>query len=78
MSECICIQTYLKRHMSKFGSLKFIKKVIAMKVKNHLNTDQLRHLEKMGKRKEKVNWKDIMGTNRQTLKRGRGGAMKRK
>ncbi|WP_257063461.1 hypothetical protein [Priestia megaterium] len=49
-----------------------------MKVKNHLNTDQLRHLEKMGKPKEKVNWKDIMGTNRQTLKRGRGGAMKRK
>jgi len=49
-----------------------------MKIKNHLNTDQLRHLEKMGKCKEKVNWKDIMGTNRQTLKRGRGGAMKRK
>lgn len=64
--------------MSEFERLKFIKKVIAMKVKNHLNTDQLRHLEKMGKRKEKVNWKDIMGTNRQTLKRGRGGAMKRK
>ncbi|MFE7821782.1 hypothetical protein ACFU1R_26880 [Priestia megaterium] len=37
-----------------------------MKIKNHLNTEQLSHLEKMGKRKEKVNWKDIMGTNRQT------------
>ncbi|MGZ0131874.1 hypothetical protein ACXKZH_07120 [Priestia megaterium] len=49
-----------------------------MKIKNHLNTDQLRQLEKMGKRKEKVNWKDVMGMNRQTLKRGRGGAMKRK
>ncbi|QSF35827.1 hypothetical protein ICR95_22165 [Priestia megaterium] len=78
MSECICIQTYLKRHTSESESLKLIKKVIGMKVKNHLNTEQLRHLEKMGKRKEKVNWKDIMGTNRQTLKRGRGGAMKRK
>ncbi|MGG0031585.1 hypothetical protein ABEX88_08110 [Priestia megaterium] len=49
-----------------------------MKIKNHLNTEQLSHLEKMGKPKEKVNWKDIMGTNRQILKRGRGGAMKRK
>ncbi|MFL7940796.1 hypothetical protein ACKA0G_10035 [Priestia megaterium] len=49
-----------------------------MKVKNHLNIEQLSHLEKMGKRKEKVNWKDVMGMNRQTLKRGRGGAMKRK
>jgi len=78
MSECICIKTNLKLHMSESESSKLIKKVIAMKVKNHLNTEQLRHLEKMGKRKEKVNWKDIMGTNRQTLKRGRGGAMKRK
>ncbi|MEH7361738.1 hypothetical protein [Priestia megaterium] len=49
-----------------------------MKIKNDLNTDQLNHLEKMNKRKEKVNWKEIMGTNRQTLKRGLGGAMKRK
>ncbi len=80
MSECIYIyiQICLKRHRIESESSKFIKKVIAMKVKNHLNTEQLRHLEKMGKRKEKVNWKDIMGTNRQTLKRGRGGAMKRK
>lgn len=78
MSECIYIRIYLKRHMSESESSKFIKKVIAMKIKNHLHTDQLRHLEKMGKRKEKVNWKDVMGMNRQTLKRGRGGAMKRK
>lgn len=49
-----------------------------MKIRDHLTTEQFRQLEKMGKRKEKVNWKDIMGTNRQTLKRGRGGAMKRK
>ncbi len=68
----------MKRHTSESERSNFIKKVIEMKVENHLNTDQLRHLEKMGKRKEKVNWKDIMGTNRQTLKRGRGGAMKRK
>jgi len=64
--------------MSESESLKFIKKVIAMKIKNHLNTEQLSHLEKMGKYKEKINWRDIMGTNKQTLKRGRGGAMKRK
>jgi len=78
MSECIYVQNYLKRHTGESESSKLIKKVIAMKIKNHLNTDQLRHLEKMGKRKEKVNWKDVMGINRQTLKRGRGGAMKRK
>jgi hypothetical protein len=78
MSECICVQTYLKRHMSEYESSKFFKKVIAMKIKNHLNTEQLSHLEKMSKHKEKVNWKDVMGMNRQTLKRGRGGAMKRK
>ncbi|MEJ9314766.1 hypothetical protein P4655_25815 [Priestia megaterium] len=78
MSECLYIKTYLKRHTGESESQKLIKKVIAMKVKNHLNTDQLRHLEKMGKCKEKVNWEGIMGTNRQTLKRGRGGAMKRK
>ena len=72
------IRNYLKRYTSEPERSNFIKKVIEMKVKNHLNTDQLRHLEKMEKRKEKVNWKDIMGTNRQTLKRGRGGAMKRK
>ncbi|WP_394512633.1 hypothetical protein [Priestia aryabhattai] len=78
MSECIYIKTYLKRHMGESESLKLIKKVIVMKIKNHLNTEQLSHLEKMGKRKEKVNWKDVMGMNRQTLKRGRGGAMKRK
>jgi len=64
--------------MRESERLKFIKKVIVMKVKNHLNTEQLSHLEKMGKCKEKVNWKDVMGMNRQTLKRGRGGAMKRK
>ncbi len=64
--------------MNESESSKLIKKVIDIKVKNHLNTDQLRHLERMGKRKEKVNWKDIIGTNRQTLKRGRGGAMRRR
>lgn len=64
--------------MSESESWKLNKKVIATKIKNHLNTEQLSHLEKMGKRKEKVNWKDIVGTNRQTLKRGRGGAMNRK
>lgn len=27
---------------------------------------------------EKINWSEIMGTNRQRLKRGKGGAMRRK
>ena len=64
--------------MNESERTKFNEKVIKMKIKNHLNTDQLSHLEKMSKCKEKVNWKDVMGMNRQTLKRGRGGAMKRK
>ncbi|UMZ35566.1 hypothetical protein [Priestia megaterium] len=47
-----------------------------MKVKNHLNTEQLSHLEKMGKRKEKVNWKEVMGMNKRGMKRSKGGAMR--
>ncbi|MCL9634644.1 hypothetical protein L2095_07860 [Bacillus zanthoxyli] len=47
-----------------------------MKVKNHLNTEQLSHLEKMGKRKEKVDWKDAMGMNKRGMKRSKGGAMR--
>lgn len=76
MSECIYIKTYLKRHMGESESLQLIKKVIVMKIKNHLNTEQLSHLEKMGKRKEKVNWKDVMGMNKRGMKRSKGGAMR--
>ena len=47
-----------------------------MKIKNHLNTDQLRHLAKTGKRKEKVNWKDVMGMNNRGMRRSKGGAMR--
>lgn len=74
----ICIQTYLKRHMNESESSKFIEKVIGMKAENYLNTEQLSHLEKMGTRKEKVNWKDTMGTNGQMLKSARGGIRKKK
>ncbi|MBZ9537034.1 hypothetical protein KGR20_23020 [Cytobacillus oceanisediminis] len=58
-----------------------------MKLKDHLNADQLRHLEKMGKKKKKrnkqpkeehVNWVNIMGMDRDRYGRGRGGALKRK
>lgn len=49
-----------------------------MKIRDHLKTEQFRQLEKMKQRKEKVDWKEIMGMNRQTLKRGRSRAMKRK
>jgi hypothetical protein len=49
-----------------------------MEIRNHLNAEQLKHLEKMKQRKEKVDWRELMGMNKQTLKRGRGGAMKRK
>ncbi|MGE6894460.1 hypothetical protein [Priestia flexa] len=49
-----------------------------MKIRDYLKTEQFRQLEKMKQCKEKVDWKEIMGMNRQTLKRGRGGAMKRK
>lgn len=57
-----------------------------MKLRNHLNTDQLRHLEKIGKKRKRnkqpkeeyVNWINIMGMDRDRYGRGRGGAMRRK
>lgn len=49
-----------------------------MKIRDRLKTEQFRQLEKMKQRKEKVDWKEIMGMNKQTLKRSRGGAMKKK
>ena len=62
-----------------------------MKLADHLNYEQRKQLEKMGKRnkppskkkckgkvkKEKVNWTEIMGTNRDTFKRV-GGRVRRK
>lgn len=64
-----------------------------MKLADQLNHEQRMLLEKMGKRKkppskkkkrkgkpkeEKVNWKEIVGMNRDTYKRGKGGAIRRK
>ena len=61
-----------------------------MKLADHLNHKQRKQLEKMGKRnkppskkkrkgkmkEEKINWNDIMGTNRDTFKRV-GGRVRR-
>ncbi|NYV66167.1 hypothetical protein HYI36_12915 [Bacillus sp. Gen3] len=63
-----------------------------MKLIDHLKHEQRKQLEKMGKRnkppskkkrkgkvkEEKVNWHDIMGMKRDTYKRGKGGAIRRK
>jgi len=58
-----------------------------MKLKDHLNAEQLKQLGKMGKKKkrkkqqpkeEKVNWINIMGMDRDRYSRGPGGAMRRK
>lgn len=63
-----------------------------MKIADHLNRDtkdKLNHISKPNKKvkkrkrsskkkEERIDWHDIMGTNRQTLKRSKGGAMRRK
>jgi hypothetical protein len=59
-----------------------------MKIRDHLSEEQKKKLnykpdkkekkKSSNKRKEKIDWADIMGTNRQTLRRGKGGAMKRR
>lgn len=53
-----------------------------MKLRNHLNSDQLKQLEKMGKKRkrnkrpkeEHLNWHDLMGSSNRGMKRGKGGA----
>jgi Fe-S cluster assembly ATPase SufC len=58
--------------------------VRGMKIRDHLSEEQKKKLNYKPKKKqksmkeEKVDWADIMGTNRQTLRRGKGGAMKRR
>lgn len=64
-----------------------------MKLADHLDKDTRKKLEKLGKKKkppsnnkkrkgkvkqEKVNWKEIMGMNRDIYTRGKGGAISRK
>ncbi|MFD2046026.1 hypothetical protein ACFSTA_12450 [Ornithinibacillus salinisoli] len=46
-----------------------------MKLKNHLSKEQLHKLQKL-KKEEKVNWHELMGVNRDTYKRGKGGAIR--
>jgi len=51
-----------------------------MKVQDHLKTEQLRQLEKMGK-KDKMSRREVeelMNLNMQTLRRGHGGAKMRR
>lgn len=62
-----------------------------MKLIDHLNHEQRKHMEKLRKsnkppskkkrkgkvKEEKVNWSDIMGTNRDTFKRV-GGRLRRR
>ncbi|SET85862.1 hypothetical protein SAMN05216389_1443 [Oceanobacillus limi] len=56
--------------------------VMNMKVADHLSREQHKKLKRMKdykkkrKRNEKVNWHDLMGMNRDTYKRGRGGAIR--
>lgn len=52
-----------------------------MKLANHLSREQHEKLKKYKYKKnkaEKVNWHDIMGVNRDTYKRGKGGAFRRR
>lgn len=48
-----------------------LKRVIGLKIADHLNKKQKAKLDKL-KKEEKVNWNEMMGTNRQTYKRVRG------
>jgi hypothetical protein len=54
-----------------------------MKLADHLSREQQEKLKRMKKRKnksrpERIDWHDLMGMNRDTYKRGRGGAIRRK
>lgn len=48
-----------------------------MRIADHLNKEQKKKLDKL-KKEEKIDWKEIMGMNRDTYKRGKGGAMRRR
>jgi hypothetical protein len=64
-----------------------------MKLSDHLSDKQKRELRQINlpkgkkpkqpkkkpkKKEEKVNWHEMMGINRDTFKRGKGGAIRRK
>jgi SAM-dependent MidA family methyltransferase len=61
------------------GVLFFIipKKVMIMKLSDHLSEKQKQQLDNLKKKQEKVNWKEIMGMNRDRYTR-KNGAMRRK
>lgn len=48
-----------------------LKRVIGMKIADHLNKEQKEKLDKLNN-DEMINWNEMMGTNRQTYKRVRG------
>lgn len=45
--------------------------MISLRITEYLNEKQKKQLDEM-KKDEKVNWNEMMGTNRQTYKRVRG------
>jgi hypothetical protein len=57
------------------------KEGVEMRIEDHLTKEQKQQLEQMKsprkKKEEKVNWKEIMGMNRDTYTR-RNGAVRRK
>jgi hypothetical protein len=63
-------------------------RVIEMKIVDHLSEDQLKklnhnkkHQPEVNKRKavhENVDWEEIMGTKRDTFRRSKGGAIRRR
>jgi hypothetical protein len=61
--------------------------VIEMKIVDHLSEDQLEKLNYRNKKQpeqkkkvhhEKVDWEEIMGTKRDTFRRSKGGAIRRR
>ncbi|MDQ0228426.1 hypothetical protein [Metabacillus niabensis] len=48
-----------------------------MRIADCLNKEQKKKLDKL-KKEEKIDWKEIMGMNRDTYKRGKNGAMRRR
>lgn len=48
-----------------------------MKLADHLTHKQKQQLRESAKKEEKVNWKELMGMNRDTYKR-KNGAIRRK
>lgn len=48
----------------------------AMKLREHLSDEEKRRLIRMVNSKEKVNWHELMGVNRDTYKRSKGGAIR--